>query len=112
MSKNSRTFKKRNLNSPNAGWRNEPASAHQRRVLRRIERETGHEFPASISRGEATEAISARFSTDHFAAQAHRRAERARKRAARRGGRFRAPETTRRRELEVAGQTETFATAG
>lgn len=76
---------KKNLNSPNAGWRNEPASARQWRVLRRIERETGHEFPASISRGEATEAISERFANNGLAARAHRRAERARKRAGRGG---------------------------
>jgi hypothetical protein len=66
---------KRNAKSPNALWRQDPATEFQWKVLRRIGRETRRRFPESITRGEASEIIGRRFAEDPAARRRHRRAQ-------------------------------------
>ena len=75
-----RRFTRINARSSSAGWRDQPPTEHQARVLRRIERETGKKFPPSITRGEASDVIGSRLAENSDARRAHR-ATRARKRA-------------------------------
>ena len=72
---------KRNVRSESASWRTEPATELQWQVLRRIERETGKTFDDSMMKGEASGLISERFAQDERAGRAHRRSQRARRRA-------------------------------
>lgn len=79
-----RRFQKKNARATNASWRVKPPTEGQTVVLRRIERETGQQFPPSITRGEASDVIGRRFADDPEARRAHRRATRARRRSRRR----------------------------
>ena len=72
---------KRNAQSLSARWRTEPATEFQWRVLRRIERETGQTLADSMTKGQASDLIRERFAHDEHAARAHRRSQRARRRA-------------------------------
>ncbi len=76
-----RRFQRINAQPSGASWRDQPPTKKQARVLRRIEHETGRRFPPSITRGEASDVIGARFEQDPDAGRAHRRANRARRRA-------------------------------
>jgi hypothetical protein len=72
---------KRNVRSENAKWRIKPATELQWQVLRRIERETGRTLADSMTKGEASDLISQRFAEHERAGPAHRRSQRARRRA-------------------------------
>jgi len=72
---------RRNVRSEDASWRTEPAPSFSGQVLRRIERETGRTLADPMTKGEASDLISERFAEDEHAAHAHRRSQRARRRA-------------------------------
>ena len=56
-------------------------SSFSGQVLRRIERETGRTLADSMTKGEASDLLSERFAQDERAERAHRRSQRARRRA-------------------------------
>jgi hypothetical protein len=64
--------------SPNAKWRNQPASEHQWLVLKKLGRSTGACFPENITKGEASDVISAHIAADPSAARWRRRGVRKR----------------------------------
>lgn len=71
-------FRRINSAKASAAWRNQPANPVQWAVLRRIGRESGARFAESISSGEASEIIVARFAANPSAERASRRARRRR----------------------------------
>ena len=71
-------FRRLNGEKESAEWRALPATAAQWAVLRRVGRETGVRFPESMTRGDASEVIGARFAADPSASRASRRAHRRR----------------------------------
>ncbi len=72
---------KRNVRSESAKWRTKPATELQWAGARRIERETGRTLADSMTKGEASDLLSERFAQDERAERAHRRSQRARRRA-------------------------------
>jgi hypothetical protein len=76
-----RSAKKRNAAKPEAKWRDEPASERQLKLLEVIASETKIEIRKPLTKGEASELITAWAKVNPDSRRALRRAYRARKRA-------------------------------